>query len=341
MITSCFFGSLTDGTPVTRYRLPGGGGAYADILDYGGTIQALVVPDREGRPTDVVLGYDTPREYQAGQLYFGATIGRHANRIAWGRFILEGKTYTLDCNCGPNHSHGGLQGFDRKMFRGEVDGDFLHLQLVSPHGDQGYPGRLTVTVTFSFSRDNVLIIRHRAVTDQTTLVNMTSHSYFDLSGGQNPMGQRLRLRSDTFAENDENTLPTGRLLPAAGTAFDFTREKPVGRDIDLPEEQLLRCRGYDHSFVLREGLADFASLWSPETGIAMEAAADLPGVQLYSGNYVEGVGKGGRIYHPRDGVCLEPQFFPNAMALEGFQKPILRPGEVYDHKIVYRFTCRS
>ncbi len=336
MITSHLFGTLTDGTPVTRYRLTGGGGAYADILDYGGTIQALVVPDREGRPTDVVLGYDTPREYQAGTLYFGATIGRHANRIGRGRFTLDGVSYALDCNCGPNHSHGGLQGFDRRMFTGEIHGDLLQLHLISPHGDQGYPGKLTVTVTFSFSPDNVLTIRHQAVTDRATLVNLTSHSYFDLSGGQNPMGQLLRLPAEAFTENDENTLPTGRILPAAGTAFDFSVEKPVGRDIDLPQEQLRRCRGYDHNFVLSPG--GVASLRSRETGIAMTLETDLPGVQLYSGNYVEGVGKGGRIYHPRDGVCLEPQFFPNAMAMDTFQKPILRPGQVYDHRIRYGFS---
>lgn len=339
MITSHPFGTLSDGTPVTRYRLSGGKHAHVDILDYGATVQSLVVPDRCGRPTDVVLGYDDARGYETGQVYFGATIGRHANRIGGGVFTLNGVTYTLAQNNGPNHSHGGPIGFDRRLFDAEIAGDQLILRLVSPDGDQGYPGTLSLAVTFSFSRGNALTIRYEATTDRDTVVNLTNHSYFDLSGGIAPMGQLLRLDADYFTENDENTLPTGRILPVAGTAFDFTAEKPVGRDIESGEEQLRLCRGYDHNFVLKNSgqLQPFARLYSEETGISMTAATDLPGVQLYSGNYVEGRGKGGRRYNIRDGVCLETQFFPNAMAIDGFQKPILRAGETYDHTTVYQF----
>ena len=343
MIDKVLFGRCADGFPVFRYRISGENGAYADVLDYGATIQSIVVPDAHGCLTDVVLGYDTLADYEKGQVYFGATVGRHANRIGGGQFTLNGKTYTLEKNSGPNHSHGGLIGFDRRMFTAEILGDQLAMHLRSQDGDRGYPGNLTLTVTFSFSAEHALTIHYLATTDQDTVVNLTNHSYFDLSGGRNPMGQILRIQADRYTENDENTLPTGRILPVRGTAFDFTQEKAVGRDIGAEEEQLLRCRGYDHNYVLDNHgkLQPFAWLRSPETGISMTAETDMPGVQLYSGNYVEGRGKGGRIYGPRDGVCLETQFFPNAMAIDEFKKPILRAGAVYDHTTIYRFGLQA
>lgn len=342
MIEKMPFGVCADGTPVHRYRIFGEAGAYVDVLDYGATIQSIVVPDGSGCPRDVVLGYDSLTDYEQGQVYFGATIGRHANRIGNGQFTLGGTTYQLEKNSGPNHSHGGMEGFDRRMFTAEILGDELAMKLCSPDGDQGYPGTLDLTVTFSFS-DNALKIHYLATTDRDTVVNLTNHSYFDLSGGQNPLGQRLRMAAEFFTENDENTLPTGRILPVRGTAFDFTEEKTVGRDLGNYEEQLLLCRGYDHNYVLenRGTLQAFAWLHSPETGITMTAETDMPGVQLYSGNYVEDRGKGGRNYGPRDGICLETQYFPNAMAIEAFEKPILRAGAVYDHTTVYRFGVEA
>ncbi len=340
MISAFPFGTLPDGTAVTRYRLHGGRGACVDLLDYGATVQSILVPDRDGRATDVVLGYDTAAGYAQGQLYFGATVGRHANRIGGGQFSLNGKTYHLEKNSGPNHSHGGIDGFHRRMFAPEIRGDTLCLRLTSPHGDQGYPGTLTLEVQFFFSPDNVLTIHYLARTDRDTVVNLTNHSYFDLSGGADPMGQLLHLDAAYYTENDENTLPTGVVAQVAGTPFDFTAEKPLGRDIEQDCPQLRFCRGYDHNFVLKNGGARraFATLRSPVTGITMTAETDMPGVQLYTGNWVdEPFGKGGRHYHMRDGVCLETQFFPNAMAVEHFQKPILRAGEVYDHTTVYVF----
>ncbi len=339
MITSHRFGLKQDGTPVNCYRLQGGDRAYVDILDYGATVQALVVPDANGRLVDVVLGYDTVQDYERGTLYFGATIGRHANRIGGGKFTLNGVTYVLDRNSGPNHSHGGLLGFDRQMFTAEILDDTLKLHLTSPDGDQGYPGTLSLTVTYSFSKENALEIHYSATTDRDTVVNLTNHSYFDLSGGISSMNQMLRLDADYIAENDENTLPTGRLLPVAGTAFDFTKEKAVGRDIQADEEQLRICHGYDHSFRLKNDgrLQPFAWLRSPETGISMTVQTDMPGVQLYSGNYVHGRGKQGKEYHSRDGICLETQFFPNAMEIDSFEKPILRAGMCYEHTTIYQF----
>ena len=339
MITSRPFGTMPDGRPVTCYRLTGGPKAYADILDYGGTVQALVVPDQNGAPVDVVLGYDDLDGYRSGTCFFGATVGRHANRIGGAAFTLGGNTYTLGKNSGPNNLHGGPEGFDRRLFSGEIDGDRLKLRLTSPHMDQGFPGELQLTVTFTFSPENELTIRYEAVCDRDTVVNLTNHSYFDLSGGRNPMGQLLRLDADRFCEGDENTLPTGRLLEVEGTPFDFREEKPVGRDLHTVTPQLTMCGGYDHNFVLKNGgrLRTFARLRSPETGIAMRSATDLPGVQLYSGNFVTGTGKGGRAYGANDAVCLESQFFPNALAVEGWDKPILRAGEKFDHTTVYAF----
>lgn len=335
MITSFPFGTLSDGRQVTAYRLHGDRGAYVDILDYGATVQSILVPDRDGTLTDVVLGYRDAAGYEQGQLYFGATVGRHANRISGGQFTLNGVTYQLEKNSGPNHSHGGFSGYHQRMFQAQVQGDTLEMHLTSPDGDQGYPGTLTLTVCFTFSQDNALTIHYRAETDRDTVVNLTNHGYFDLSGGKNPMGQCLRLQAQRYTENDPDTLPTGVIAPVAGTPFDFTAEKPLGRDIDQDHVQLRRCRGYDHNFVL-EAPGVFAWLRSPETGITMTAGTDMPGVQLYSANWVEEpLGK--RPYGSRDGVCLETQFFPNAMAVDAFAKPILRSGAVYDHTTVYGF----
>ena len=340
MITSHPFGNLPDGRAVTCYRLAGGADSFVEVLDYGATIRAIVVPDRAGNPTDVVLGFDTPGEYQASDTYFGAIVGRHANRIGGGTFTLNGETYALAINNGPNHLHGGLDGFDNRFFSVEILGDTLKMHLVSPHGDQGYPGTLTLTVSVTFSEENALTIRYEAVTDRDTVVNLTNHSYFDLSGGKDSLGQLLTIDADHYTENDENTLPTGAVLSVADTPFDFRTEKTVGRDNQADHPQIARCNGYDHNFVLKNGgaLREFALLRSSVTGITMTAATDLPGVQLYGANFVDVTGKNGTHYGPYSGCCLETQFFPNAMAVEHFQKPILRAGETFDHTTVYRFS---
>ena len=340
MITSQPFGALSDGTPVTRYLISNGN-MQVGILDYGATIQSITVPDKVGVPVDIALGYDTASGYEQGSGCLGATVGRHANRIGGAAFTLGGATYHLEKNNGPNSLHSGTDSYYRRMFAAKVEGDALKLCLTSPDGDQGFPGKLELTVTYTLSDENELLVHFEAASDRDTIVNLTNHSYFDLSGGQDPMGQLLRLDAEAFCENDENILPTGRLLPVAGTAFDFRREKAVGADLNRKEIQLSRCGGYDHNFVLSAdgALRDFAVLRSPVTGIAMTVATDLPGVQLYSANSLGGAGKNGRAYGPRRGVCLEPQFYPNAMAIESFQKPILRAGEQYDHSISYRFTA--
>ena len=340
MILKMPFGTLSDGTPVTLYRLLGKGESHVDILDYGATVQAIRVPDQNGVLTDVVLGYDDVQQYETRDLYFGATVGRHANRIGGGKFTLNGITYDLEVNNGPNHLHGGTKGYHQRMFRAEIQGDTLSLSLTSPDMDQGYPGRLELTVSFRFDEENRFSIHYQAKSDKDTVINLTNHSYFDLSSGSDPMGQVLQLDADQFTENDENTLPTGTILDVGGTPFDFREGKPLGRDIDEDHTQLKNCNGYDHNFVLKgTGLRSFARLHSPATGITMTAATDMPGVQLYSANFVEDPkGKGGKAYHPRSAVCLETQFFPNGMAIDHFQKPILRAGDRWDHVTTYTFS---
>lgn len=343
MINTIPFGTLSNGTPVTLYRLMGQGDSHVDILDYGATIQSICVPDKNGVLTDVVLGYDDPVQYESRDLYFGATVGRHANRIGGGRFTLNGVTYDLEINNGPNHLHGGSRGYHQRMFTPAVEGDTLRLSLLSSHMDQGYPGNLQLTVSFRFDENNFLTITYEAKSDRDTVINLTNHSYFDLSGGQNPMGQVLSLDADYITENDENTLPTGARLPVAGTPFDFRQPKAVGRDIQEDHIQLKDCSGYDHNFVLNgSGFRPFGQLSSPETGITMTALTDMPGVQLYSANFVEEPrGKQSKPYCPRSAVCLETQFFPNAMALEGFEKPILRAGDTWHHQTGYWFSPAS
>lgn len=341
MLTAHPFGTLSNGTPVTRYRLTGRSGAYADILDYGATVQALVVPDKNGNPLDVTLGYPDIQGYETGDFYLGATVGRHANRIGGGQFTLNGKRYPLEKNSGPNHSHGGFHGYHQRMFSAAVSEDSLELRLLSPDGDQGYPGNLEVLVRYTFSPDLLLSIDFCAKADQDTVVNLTNHCYFDLSGGQDPLGQLLTIHSDAFTENDSNTLPTGIVSPVAETPFDFRSPKSIGRDIACSSQQLKNCNGYDHNFVLKNSgeLQPVAELYSPTTGIFMVESTDLPGLQLYSGNFIDAP-NGKRPYGPRSGVALEGQYFPNAMAIPAFQKPILRAGELYRHSICYQFGTR-
>lgn len=291
---------------------------------------------------DVTLGFDDIGSYAASDAFIGVTVGRHANRIGEGRFVLNGKTYTLDCNNGPNHLHGGFHGYHTRMFTAEAEGEALRLSLVSPDGDQGYPGNFTFSVIFRFTEDNALRIRYEGVSDADTVANLTNHSYFDLSGGQDPMGQTLWLNSEFYAENDENNLPTGRLLPVAGGPFDFTVEKPLGQDIHREHIQLLQSGGYDHNFAIADHASPFARLYSGKTGILMTVSTDLPGVQVYSANNLRDVtGKNGKVYQPHSAVCLETQYFPNAMAIDGFEKPILKAGASYLHETTYAFSCPS
>ena len=333
------FGFTKAGEEVKAYTITDAVGAGCTLLDYGATVQALCIPDRSGKPVDGVLGYDSAVEYEKNGDYLGATIGRVGNRIGKAVFSLNGKTYELAKNDGENHLHGGKEGFDKKFWRMAAQGESLLCWRVSPDGEENYPGNLNVKVLFSLTDDNRFCITYDADTDADTLVNLTNHSYFNLNGHGDVLNHRLQLFAERFAENDGGCLPTGRLLPVEGTPFDFRTEKEIGTDIGADDEQLKRAGGYDHNYVLCGKKA--AVLYGPETGIEMTVETDLPGMQLYSGNFLtERKGKGGSIINRRDAACFETQLYPNAMNCYGFPSPVLRAGAHLHSETSYAFRVR-
>ena len=333
------FGKLSDGRSVSAARLTNGSGASMTVMDYGATVQSLCIPDRDGKPIDVVLGYDTAAEYEKHGDYLGATIGRVGNRIGKAEFSLNGKTYNLAKNDGENHLHGGTEGFDKKIWRMAAQGDSLLCWRVSPDGEENYPGNLKVQVLFTLTPDNRLCLTYDADTDADTLVNLTNHSYFNLAGKGDVLGHRLQLFAERFAENDSGCLPTGKLLRVDGTPFDFRAEKEIGTDIGADDEQLKRAGGYDHNYVLSGSKA--AVLYSPESGIEMTVETDLPGMQFYSANFLtERQGKGGSVMHRRDAACFETQLYPNAMNCYAFPSPVLRAGAHLHTETSYAFRIR-
>lgn len=312
----------------------------AEFLDYGATIRSLLVKDSKGQWVDVVLGYDTVAEYENNSGYLGASIGRYANRIGKGTFALNGNTYTLACNNGVNHLHGGRKGFDKHIWHYEILPDGVRFTRTSPDGEEGYPGNLEVAITYTL-RDTTLEMDYKAVSDQDTICSLTNHSYYNLNGSGDVLAHTLQICADAFTENDRGCLPTGRLIAVAGTPFDFRRPKAIGQDIAKEDEQLTCGRGYDHNFALveTEGLHKAAVLHSDDSGITMTVHTTLPGVQMYAANLlINRKGKNGAIYQKHYGVCLETQYFPNAMACEGFEKPILRRGETYHHQTALHFS---
>ena len=297
-----------------------------EIMEYGAAIRSLLV-QRGGAWTDVVLGYDTLREYEENDGYLGACVGRVGNRIGGAGFTLNGKTYTLARNDGENHLHGGVRGFDKYVWTAEELPDGVRFARVSPDGEEGYPGTLHAAASYRL-QGNTLVIEYEASADQDTLCSLTNHSYFNLNGSGSVLGHTLQINADEFLENSAATLPTGRWLPVAGTPFDFRVPKRVGQDIGTDDIQLRNCGGYDHNFCLTGETA--AVLRGDVSGITMTVRTTLPGMQLYAANFLtERRGKNGAVYMPRAALCLETQFFPNAMACEDFEKPILRAGELW------------
>lgn len=331
------FGSAGDGRAVAAYRLENRSGASVTVLEYGATVQSLRVPGCGGSRIDVVLGYDTVAEYEANGGYLGAIIGRMGNRVGGASFRLNGRTYPLVKNDGENHLHGGVKGFDRQLWTVTPSGeDALVCSRLSPDGEEGYPGNLRVTVTYTLTEQNALRIQYDADTDQDTIVNLTNHSYFNLNGGGSILDHELRVSASRIAENDAGCLPTGRLLEVEGTPFDFRSFKPIGRDIGRDDPQLRFGNGYDHNFVLSGKTA--AVLRSARTGIELTVETDLPGMQVYTANSLtERTGKGGQLLRPRDAVCLETQLFPNAMNCYGFPSPVLRAGQHLHTETVFAF----
>ena len=339
-ITFSKFGTLADGRTVTAGTVTNSNGASLTVLDYGATVQTLCVPDRNGRVTDVVLGYDSIAEYQQHGDYLGATIGRVGNRIANAEFSLNGTRYLLAKNDGENHLHGGTEGFDRKLWRMAAQRDSLLCWRTSPDGEEGYPGNLQVRVCFTLTGENVLRIEYDADTDADTLVSLTNHSYFNLNGQGSVLGHRLQLFSERFCENGEGCLPTGTLLTVENTPFDFRQEKRIGAEIDADVAQLTIAGGYDHNYVL--GGKKAAAVYAPESGIEMTVETDLPGMQLYTANFLsERKGKKGSMIGPRDAVCFETQLYPNAMNCYGFPSPVLRAGTHLHSETDYSFRIRG
>ena len=346
------FGTLPDGQTVEAIVLTNGNGMRVRILAYGALVQELTVPGRDG-PADVVLGYDGMEGYLKASNYFGASVGRYANRIGAGRFSLGNRTYQLAANDGPNALHGGVQGFDKHLWTiadtaTDADGASVTLTYLSPDGEEGYPGALSVSATYRLTETNELSIEYRATTDAPTIVNLTNHSYFNLAGasaGVSILDQVLTIPADAYTPVDATLIPTGEFRPVAGTAFDFRSPIRIGDRIrDGGDEQLRVGRGYDHNWVVSrrpvEGLQLLARMEDPASRRVMEIYSNQPGIQFYSGNFLDGTvtGTGGTIYRMGDGLCLEPQIFPDTPNKPDFGTAELRPGEVYENRIVYRFS---
>lgn len=331
------------------FTLTNSRGAEARVADYGGALLSLRVPDREGRLADVVLGFDRLEGYLAGNFYVGAIVGRYANRIAGGRFTLDGVEYRLAANNGGNHLHGGVRGFDKVTWGARPlqvrGGSALELTYVSPDGEEGYPGELRVRVVYTLTDENELRIDYGATTDRSTVVNLTAHPYFNLAGeGSGPvLGHLLTVYADSFLPIGANSIPTGELRPVAGTPFDFTSPTAIGARIDADDEQLKYARGYDHTFVVRGragALRPAARGEETTTGRVLEVLTTEPGAHLYTGNFLDTVaGKSGRPYGPRAGFCIETQHYPDSPNKPDFPPTVLRPGDVYASATVYRFSA--
>lgn len=338
------FGTMPDGTPVELYTLAAGA-LSCQIITFGGSLQSLRVPDRSGKPVDVLLGFDALEPYRTHGKSLGALVGRYANRIGGAKFSLNGQTYQLAANNnGVNHLHGGLVGFNQRVWTVEEAGDDrLALSLFSPDGEEGYPGNLTVRVTYTLTEEG-LTIGYRAECDRDTVCNLTNHAYFNLSGHDSGpvLDQTIQLLADCYTPTDPLSIPTGEIAPVEGTPMDLRRTAPIGARIGEDFPQLLQAGGYDHNWIPNGEagtLRPIARAASPATGISMEVLSTLPGVQFYTGNYLDGcpAGKGGAAYANRWGFCLETQFYPDSPNHANFPSCVLRAGEVFDHTAAFRF----
>lgn len=344
--TSKPFGKTTDGTPVTLYTLTNAHGLEATIINLGGILVSLKTPDRTGKMGDVVLGFDTLEPYFTNGPHFGALIGRYGNRIGLAKFSLDGKEYTLAKNNGENTLHGGTVGFHKKVWTAKPvtrkDGQALELTYVSKDMEEGFPGTLTSTVVYTLTDANELRIEYSAKTDKPTIVNLTNHSYFNLAGTGDILKHEMMLAADRFTPVDAGLIPTGELKPVEGTPFDFRKPTAIGARIDAADDQIKKGGGYDHNWVLngKAGTMHLAARVSePTSGRTMEVTTTEPGVQFYTGNFLDGTlkGKGGTVYQRRAGFCLETQHFPDSPNKASFPSTVLRPGATYSTTTVYKF----
>jgi len=341
------FGKMADGTPVKLYVLKNPKGMVVKVMEYGLIITELRTPDRQGKLGNVVLGFDNLDRYLKGHPFFGAIAGRVANRIANAKFTLDGKEYTLAKNNGPHHIHGGLQGFDNKVWKSRplpctARAAAVEFTYLSPDGEEGYPGNLSVTVTYTLTDENELRIDYRATTDQATPVNLTNHSYFNLAGSGDITGHELTLEADRYTPADEGLIPTGEIASVKGTPLDFTKPTPIGARMS---QTGLKPAGYDHNFVLNGGgksLALAARVYEPASGRVMEMSTTEPGVQLYTANHMDGsiTGVGGVAYPRHGGFCLETQHYPDSINKPNFPSVVLRPGQTYQTTTAFRFSAK-
>ncbi|MCY4571794.1 MAG: galactose mutarotase [Gemmatimonadetes bacterium] len=348
-IATAPFGTTSAGDAVTLFTMTNPAGIEVRAITYGGIITTLKTPDRDGNLDDIVLGFDSLEPYDAGSPYFGSIIGRYGNRIARGQFTLDGETFTLATNNGANHLHGGDIGFDKVVWTGEPferdDAVGVVFTYTSPDGEEGYPGTLEVRVTYTLTDAGELIFDYHATADRATPVNLTQHSYFNLAGtaADDILGHELTIDASRYTPVDTTLIPTGELAPVEGTPFDFLSSTAIGSRIDDDHPQLAAGLGYDHNYVLdrtdADGLQRAAVVYEPFTGRTLEIRTEEPGIQFYSGNFLDGTitGKDGRIYGHRSGFCLETQHYPDSPNQPGFPSTVLRPGEEYSTRTVLIF----
>jgi aldose 1-epimerase len=348
-INKATFGKMPDGVPVEIYTLKNGSGMEVQIMTLGGTITSLKIPDKNGRLDDVVLGYDVLDGYVKNNPYFGCLIGRYGNRIGGAKFILDGNACVLAKNNGPNSLHGGVKGFDKviwKTIRAEVGagGPQLELYYLSKDDEEGFPGNLGVTAIYTLTQDNALRLDFSAVTDKPTICNLTHHSYYNLAGRGDILGHEVFINAEKFTPVNESLIPTGELEPLDNTPLDFRKPTAIGARIDHDDEQLKFGRGYDHNWVINKPAGELglmARATEASTGRVLEIFSTEPGLQFYSGNFLDGTitGKGGAIYKRHHGFCMEPQYFPDSPNKPNFPPAVLRPGQVYRNTIIFKFSA--
>ena len=352
-ISQEIFGQLRNGQVADLYTLRNRHGMEVKITNYGGIITHIYVPDKEGRMGDVTLGFDTLAGYVSEHPYFGAIVGRYGNRIAKGRFSINGKEYMLATNNGPNHLHGGIHGFDKQLWGASIvetgEYPFLRLRLTSPNGQEGYPGTVKVQVDYSLNLRGELRMDYTATTDQTTPVNLTNHAYFNLTGDPNNtiLDHEMTINADSFIPIDETLIPTGEIASLNDSPLDFRTTKTIGRDIDVEKSQIKYGGGYDHCWVLKKNLDNkdlqlAATAHDPASGRMLEVLTTEPGIQFYTGNFLDGTltGKGGITYQKRTGFCLETEHYPDSPNQPHFPSTLLEPGETYRTSTVYRFSVK-
>lgn len=353
------FGTTTDGKPVSLVTMTSGHGVTVKFMSYGGTITEVITPDRQGHPANITLGFSSLREYETkgveGGMYFGALIGRYANRIAKGHFSLGGQDYTLATNNPPNSLHGGTKGFDKQVWDlqpGPASGRAVSavLHLISPDGDEGFPGKLDVSVTYTLSDDNAFSIQYRATTDKDTVVNLTNHAYFNLAGAGSANGvfqQMLTVNADQYTPTDKTSIPLGHNAPVQGTPFDFRKPTAIGAHLRANDEQLIWAQGYDHNWVLNKqgnaGTPQFAArAYDPASGRTLDCLTTEPGVQIYTSNFLKGIYAGnGGVYRQTDAFTLETQHFPDSPNQPSFPTTELKPGQTFNSTTVFRFGVRK